>query len=456
MGSDARPAASPEWMVARTFVAAILLGTALLMTPWAHRDGRWGGAVDSLFTATSATCVTGLSAVDTATYSLAGQLVVLALIQAGGLGLMTFGTFLLAIAGRRMGLSEESAMLRVLGLGRTAGLGVVLKKTVIFTLLIEAAGAAILARRLVHVYGYDWGRAAYSGLFHSVSAFCNAGFSLYSDSLVGFRSDPVILLTVAALLILGGIGFVVMHDVTAIRFWKKRTLRGRLSLHTKIVVASSAVLIAVAWAVFAAFEWRGTLAGLGWPGKLLASFFQAVTPRTAGFNVVDMGALAPPSFFMTMAMMFVGGSPCSTAGGVKTTTLVVLILTVVTMVKGRRDTSLYERTMPESAVREAVSIFMLGALCVFFFFGVLLVTERAKAAGPGLSGSDALLFEVVSAFGTVGLSTGITPSLSALGKLCLCACMFIGRLGPLSLASFIGSKGVRQLVRYPEEDVIVG
>jgi trk system potassium uptake protein TrkH len=446
-----------EWLIVKAFAAAILVGAFLLATPWASRRGEWTPALDALFTATSATCVTGLTVVDTGShFSRFGQLVLLALIQLGGLGIMTVGTFLLVLIGRRLGLRDEFVLIDSLGSDRIQGLRSLLGRAVLFTAAMELAGAALLAWRLA-AHGLDGGQAVYSGVFHSVSAFCNAGFSLFPDNLIGLQRDPVFLLTAALLIVAGGIGFLVLHDLSFLRpaFWQ-RGRRARLSLHSKVVLQVSLWLILGGWVALTALEWGRTLAPLGLRDKLVVGLFQSVTPRTAGFNAVDMAHMHPASLFVTMGLMFVGGSPCSTAGGVKTTTVAVLLLVVFMLLRGKVEVELYGRRLPLHVVREALSVFFLGLLLVCAAFGVLLVTEAPPQMARELSVPDELLFETISAFGTVGLSTGITASLTGIGKGVVIVLMFVGRLGPLTLAVALGQKAIRQVIRYPEEGVVVG
>ncbi len=265
------------------------------------------------------------------------------------------------------------------------------------------------------------------------------------------------MLTVAGLLILGGLGFLVLFNLSSIEFWRRDLLRrGRLSLHSYIALVTSGILLAAGWVLFLLLEHEHTLAGLGWADKFSCAFFQAATPRTAGFNVVDVALLKPATRFVTLLLMFIGGSPGSTAGGIKTTTLVVLVITVAAMIRGRADTEIRMRTIPGQVVREAISIFMLGALCVVAVFAWLLLTEQRGLLAGGAAAPGDLLFETVSAFGTVGLSTGVTPALSDLGKLGIIVCMFVGRLGPLTLALIVGGRDLRQPLRFPEEEVVVG
>lgn len=452
-----RKTTRPEWTVMKTFLGLILAGTVLLMAPFSHPDFQWLHPVKALFTATSATCVTGLTVIDTGTsFNLFGQLVILALIQVGGLGLMTLATFLLLVVGRRMTMSDESAMLVSLGMGRVSGLRLVLRKTILFTFLFETAGALILFWRFSAYHGMSPGKAAYAGIFHSISAFCNAGFSIFPDNLIGVREDPWIILTLAFLLIAGGLGFIVWHELTEIKFWRIKTLRGSLSLHSRLVLVSTGCLILLGFLGFLALEWRHSLADLPYAKRVLAAFFQGVTPRTAGFNVVDMGQVTPQAFSLTVGLMFIGAAPCSTAGGIKVTTIIIMILTLRNLLTSRRDVHFNNRTIPDSAVREGLAIFVLSLIQVGVVFGILLFTENLDGQVGRYSVVDSILFETVSAFGTVGLSTGLTAQLSLAGQVVLSGMMFLGRLGPVMIASLVGRKVVTQLVRYPEESVLLG
>lgn len=450
----------PERIVIRSFALTILVGTFLLALPISNASGQWMDPLSALFTSTSAVCVTGLSVVDVSVVlSTFGQGVLLLLIQLGGLQIMTMGTLFLYLLGWRISLKTEYVLMDALGHVSLRGLQSLVRRTIIFSLLIEAVGTVMLAWRFWSVHGYSPLKAFAYGLFHTISAFCNAGFALYSDSLVGFQRDPFVLLTIALLIVLGGLGFIVLFNMTTIRFWSSdRLLRGRLNLHSTIVLQTSLILIVLGWVGFGVLEWWNTLCGLPWQDKVTCALFQSITPRTAGYSVVDMAQCQPSTLYMTMGLMFIGGSPASTAGGIKTTTFVILALTAATLFRGREETEMKRRTVPSRIVREALAISMLSVAVLAVAFAFLLLSEDLhKAVGTGaFSASESLLFEAVSALGTVGLSTGITPTLSQLGKLCLIACMFIGRVGPLALAVIVGSREVGQTTRYPEEDVVVG
>lgn len=447
-----------ELIAIKAFAMAILCGTLLLMLPFSSSTGRWTEPLTALFTATSATCVTGLIVVDTGSYfSFFGQMVILILIQLGGLGIMTLGTFLLVLVGRRLSMQNEFVLTDALGRERARGIKSLIVRACLFTLVIEMAGSFVLAYRLTAHHGYSRAKGAYYGIFHSISAFCNAGFSLYEDSLIGLRTDNLFVLNIALLIVIGGLGFMVIYNLGSVNFWPKNPLyRGTISLHSKTVLLGTLILTLVGWFLFVAFEWNQTLAPLDWGSKWICALFQSITPRTAGFNVIDMADVCPATLFSTIGLMFIGGSPGSTAGGIKTTTLIVLILTVSAMIRGKDETDLFHKTVSNRVVREAISIFLLSLFCVLVCFGALLLTQHLSITSADIASSDALLFETVSAFGTVGLSTGITPNLSVAGKLCIVVCMFIGRLGPLTIALLVGRKEIGQAIRYPEEEVIVG
>ncbi|MEI8354306.1 MAG: potassium transporter TrkG, partial [Lentisphaerota bacterium] len=328
-----------------------------------------------------------------------------------------------------------------------------LRRSLLFTLVFEGAGAAIVACRFFGA-GYGTQPAASYGIFHAVSAYCNAGFARHSDSLISFRSDPRYLGTICALIVFGGLGFLVIYNLSSFKFWRRnRKTRGRVSLHTRLVLVTTGLLLLISTLLFLATDWNGAFAGMPMETKLTSAIFSAVTPRTAGFNVVPMESFSVAGRFLHIPLMFIGGAPGSTAGGIKITALVVLILTIAAMLRGRRETHLNDRTIPLAVVREATVIFALSIFAVLFFFSLLLITE---APTVGTDVSDRLLFETVSAFGTVGLSLDTTPNLTSAGRLIIILCMFIGRIGPLTAALVIGTQEVGQRIRYPEEEVVVG
>ncbi len=445
--------------MAITFAAAILAGTVLLTLPVAQASGRFAHPLTALFLATSATCVTGLSPVDIAVHlTLFGQLVMLALMQLGGLGIMTLGTFLFEIMGRRLSMSDEQVLMRSLAFSSSGKVRSLLWRTVVFSGVWEAIGAVLLGLRFFHVHGYSAPKAAYHGVFHAVSAFCNAGFSLYPDSLSRFADDPALLLIFSVLIVAGGLGFVVQNNLGSLAPWRRdRLRRGHLLLHTRIVLFGSAVLLALGTLFVAAMEWNTGLAHLLPRDRWIGALFQSVTCRTAGFSAVDTASLGGGSKALSVVLMFVGGAPGSTAGGIKLSTAVVLLATVVAMIRNRDETEFGRRTVPTATVRESIVITVLALLLVGLFATALHVTEASNRALVPASGlSFALLFEAVSAFGTVGLSLGVTPLISGLGQVLLIGCMFVGRLGPLTLALTMSGAGQGPSRRYPEENVVVG
>ncbi|MFH1969579.1 MAG: potassium transporter TrkG [Verrucomicrobiota bacterium] len=448
---------STQWFIVKAVAVPIILGTVLLMVPLASWSGQWTDPLTALFMATSAMCVTGHTVVDPASYfSLLGQFVLLGLIQLGGLGFMTLATACLVLLGRRLSIQSELTLTASLGGEEANQFRRLLYRTIVFAFVVEGMGALVLMIRLILGHGVTAGRAFYQGIFHAVSAFCNAGFSLYPDSLITVRDDKLFILTMGALIIMGGLGFLVINEFSVFKFWRhNRLTRGRLSLHAKIVVLATVALIMAGWLVFALLEWDKTLAPLRVADKLNCALFQSITPRTAGFKVVDMAQTHTATRFVTMLLMFIGGSPGSAAGGIKTTTAMVLLFTMLAIIRGKRETIFKSRTISVRVVEEALSVFLLGIVVVGGLYGLLLVSEESALAVAQFT-SEALLFETISAFGTVGLSTGIMPGLTVVGKLLIIMGMFIGRVGPLTMVLVVGLKDTRQLVRFPEEDVNIG
>ncbi len=428
-------------VVALSFIAVILTGSILLTFPTATVDGRGTNIIDALFTATSATCVTGLIVQDTPTYfSGFGQIVILVLIQLGGLGIMTYSAFLTLLVGkftlgqRKMVqdmMEEERNVLNII--------------SYIFkmTLLLELIGMSILFLRWV-TYFKDAGQALYFSIFHSISAFCNAGFSLFSDSLVGFVADPIINLTVMGLIIIGGIGFIVVYEVTN----RLRYPRNPLSTHTKLVLITSAVLIILGFLAFFFFEFDGAILNHSLTSKFWVSLFQSVTPRTAGFNTISIASLSTITLTIMIILMFIGASPGSTGGGIKTSTLAILLLSIRAIYRRKENIEVFNRTIPSTVAYKAIALFISAIIILISMFLLLLAFENK----PFLP----LLFEAVSAFGTVGLSTGITPNLTIVGKLLIMFLMFIGRIGPLTIGLALARETTIGKVTHPEARVMIG
>ncbi len=446
---------NPPQIVIFSFLIAIFAGTILLQLPWATKEGI--SLINALFTATSATCVTGLIVVDTGSYfTRFGQLVILALIQMGGLGIMTFSCLFAILFGRKISIKGRMIMQSALNHNEGAGIFYLLKNIVLYTLVFEGVGALILFFHWRKIFPDNFAQTAYQAVFHAISGFCNAGFSLFKNSLMQFRGDALTNLVMITLIIVGGLGFFVLIDLSKLRFSLRKAERERnkVSLQTKMVISSTAILIALAFLVFFFLERNNTLSGLSAGGKILASFFQAVTPRTAGFNTLPVAQMRPVSQFFTLILMFVGASPGGTGGGIKTCTFIILLAIWWSMFKNKGYVSSFGRTIPRLILRRAVVIGVLGISWIFLAATLLLVIEGKVGNQSGflLKG----LFEVTSAFGTVGLTTGITPQLSYLGRILIILTMFVGRLGPLTLALAITRPEERKIFKFPEEKVMIG
>jgi potassium uptake TrkH family protein len=433
----------PLQLVAVGFAGAIAAGAALLMLPVAAA-GDAATPLTALFTATSAVCVTGLVVVDTPTaWSPFGQGVILLLIQIGGFGIMTMASLLGLMISRRLGLQTRlaaAASTRTVGLGDVRSVLVGVARV---TLIVEVVTAVLLTARWTLGYGEPIGRALWLAVFHAVSAFNNAGFSLFSDSLVGFATDPWICLPIAIAVILGGLGFPVILEL-----WRQHRRPSRWSLHSKITLLMTGVLLPLGTAFFLLAEWGNTLAGFDVPGRVLAAFTQSVMPRTAGFNSVDTGSMHEGTLLGTDVLMFIGGGSASTAGGIKVTTFAVLLFVIWSEVRGDPDVSLFDRRITTSAQRQAVSVVLVGAAVVVIPTIAISLTSRF--------GVGEVLFEVISASGTVGLSTGITSELSPVHQLIIVALMFLGRLGPITFAAALAVRERQRFFRYPESAPIIG
>lgn len=437
----------PSRVVAAGFAAVVLLGTVLLMLPVASESGVATSWVVALFTATSAVSVTGLFVVDTPTYwSTFGELVILGLIQVGGFGVMTLASLLGLLVVRRLGLRMQrsaQAETKSFGLGEVRR---VVAGVIVLSLVVEVLTAAVLTARFAAGYGKSFGQAAYLGVFHGVSAFNNAGFGLFSDSLIGFAADPWICLPIVAAFVLGGLGFPVLFEV--IRHVRRR--QRRWSMHARITLSVYAGLAVFGTVAVTAIEWSNpaTLGQFGTGGKLLVGFFQGMSPRTAGFNSVDTGALQPATLLITDVLMFIGGGSAGTAGGIKVTTFALLAFVMLAEARGEPSVHAVGRKVPREAHRQALTVVLAGTGMVLVATLALLIMSPFRL--------DAVLFEAVSAFGTVGLSTGITGELPAAGQIILVVLMFAGRVGPITLASALALRERNRRYDLPEERPIVG
>lgn len=436
----------PTQVVVAGFGVAAGVGTALLMLPVARRGPGGASLLEALFTAVSAVCVTGLSVVDTPVHWTGfGQVVILCLIQLGGLGIMTFASLLVVLVSHRLGLRARltaAAETKTLGLGevRSVVLGVVK-----VSLLLETVTALVLVLRFATGYDNSWPRALWLGVFHAVSAFNNAGFALYSDSLMGFVTDPWICLPIACAVIAGGLGFPVLFELR--RRWRRPM---SWSLHTKIVMWASAIFLVGGSAFITGIEWTNpaTLGPLDVPGKLLAGFFQGVMPRSAGFSTIDTARMNPASWLGMDVLMFVGGASASTAGGIKITTFAVLFFVLYAEVRGESAVNIFHRRLHGDTQRQALTVVLLSVAAVVGSTVVFMVFTDINL--------DRSLFEVISAFATVGLSTGVTADLPSAEQVLLIVLMFIGRLGPITVASALALRRRVRLYDLPEERPVIG
>ncbi len=459
-GGDARvPSAwrrlSPAQLFVGSFLLLVVVGTVgFRMLPGLY-TGEPLGWVDALFTATSAVCVTGLIVVDTAThFTRLGQLYLLVLIQLGGLGMITFTSVIIVAMGRRLSVRQERLVgpdiLPVVSYERLT------RHVVEFTVLFETAGALLLYVAFVPRLG--WSGAAWPAIFHSVSAFCNAGFSTFSTSLVEFRNAPIVLTLIMLLIVAGGIGFLTMVELR--HWWSTRRAGGgyRLSVHSRLVLVTTAILLVGGWLLFAAFEWRVTLQPMSLGDRIVNALFLSTTTRTAGFNAVDHAAMTDSSNFLSILLMFVGGSPGSTAGGIKTTTLALLVLLALSRFRGREVVHVAARTVPEETVQRAVGLAASAFALVTASIFVLTLSEHSGTPHPARGDFLTFMFESVSAFNTVGLSMGATTELSTVGRWVVIVLMFVGRVGPLTFAAALAlaARRHRATYRYATEDVVVG
>ncbi len=435
-------------MIAIVYVFIIFIGTFLLAMPFSSTTRTFTPFIDSLFTATSATCITGLVIYDTYTHwSVFGQLVILFLIQIGGIGFMTIMTRIAIFLRGRLSLTEKTLFLQSTSNYNVGSAPRLIKRVVFGTLIFEGIGALLLSTRFIPVFG--WGRGIYYAIFHSVSAFCNAGFDLMGilgeySSLTSFVGDPVVNLTIVILILIGGLGFLVWSDLINCKCkWKS------LNLHSKVVLTATAGLVAIPFLLMFAFEYNHSMADLNFGEKLLASLFHAVTPRTAGFNTVDMSSMSESGRLLTIVLMFIGGSSGSTAGGIKTTTFVVILLAVIACIKRKDSITVSKRRLETSAILQAAAI-VVTYLCAIIFACMLIGFMQSD-----LMMSD-IVFEVVSAIGTVGLSVGITESLNVGSKIVLIFLMYAGRVGLLSLAMIFARKKINVPISRPIGKIIIG
>lgn len=432
---------NPFQLLVLVFLFFITLGTILLKIPLATTNSiSW---IDALFTATSAITVTGLVVVDTGTtFTTFGQYIVLILIQVGGLGIMSFAVLIFMMLGKKIGFKERLIVQNALNQTSLGGVIKLVKNIFIYSFTIEIIAMLILAIKWVPEFG--WGKGMYYSFFHSISAFNNAGFSIWSDSLIGYVGDPLVNLVITFLFIVGGIGFTVLSDI-----WYKRSFK-KFSLHSKLMIVGTFIINLVAMIIIFTLEYSnpntlGTLSTLG--DKLWGSYFQAVTPRTAGFNTLDIGSLHEATIVFMLLLMFVGAGSASTGGGIKLTTFLVIVLSVLTFLRQKNQITIGNRAIKDKVIIRSLAISAISILLIFVSVFILNITESE----PFIK----IIFEVISAFGTVGLSMGITADLSYIGKLIIVFIMLLGKLGPLTFA-FSLAKPKQEKIRYPSEDILTG
>jgi trk system potassium uptake protein TrkH len=446
----------PERLLVLSFAGLIVVGTlGFRLLPGLYVGERLSW-LDALFTATSAICVTGLIVVDTATYFTPfGQAYLALLIQVGGLGIITFTTLLMLALGRRLSLHHEAVSAGGVGVAPDVDFRDLVRNVVRFTLALEAVGALVLFIAWVPDMGLG---AAGHAAFHAVSAFCNAGFSTFADNVVGFRASAFTLGVVMSMVVTGGVGFLVLEEMHLL--WKQRGSgrRTRLSLHSQLVLGTTAVMLMGGWLAMAVLEWDNTLAGLGLFDRLGNALFMSVTPRTAGFNSIDYSQASEGTSFVTILLMSVGGSPGSTAGGLKTTTVAAIGLLALARLRGGHRAHALGRTIPDDTIQRAVGLFAVSFAIVTLGILLLVVTQGGPGSSAGGVGFLPFMFEAVSAFNTVGLSLGATHGLDGTGKWIIILLMYVGRVGPLALAAAVSlsrTTGDRDF-RYAYEDVLIG
>ena len=436
---------SPSRKLILGFLFAILLGTFILMMPFSLKEGEKLSFLSSLFTIVSAVCVTGLTVVDVSkVFSPAGDLVIIFFIQLGGLGVMTFSSILFLAMGKRMTFYERELLKEERNADSSGEISSFIKKLLLTVFIIESIGAIILTWEFAKEMPIN--KAVFYGIFHSISAFCNAGFSLFSNNLEAYKANPIINLTIGYLITLGGIGFAVITSVIMV------IRRGidRFNLTSKVAIIISMILTFGGMILFFILEYSNsaTLGDLNFIQKILASYFQSVTLRTAGFNTIPLGELRNSTIFMCCILMFIGASPGSTGGGIKTTTFGVILFYVIGIVKKKENVEIFNRRLDWEIMNRALAILVLATTYVSIVIMLMLIAENFSP--------EEIVFEVISAFGTVGLTLGITPDLSTFSKLLLIFTMFVGRLGPMTFALAIGETKKKALSKYPKENILVG
>ncbi|WP_215144104.1 TrkH family potassium uptake protein [Exiguobacterium qingdaonense] len=434
----------PARFIAGGFLLAILIGATLLYMPFSQEQPvSW---IDCLFIATSAGTVTGLSTVDIgSSFTLFGELVIVALIQIGGLGFMTIALMLLSLLGKKIGLKQRILLQESLNLAGPGGTVRLVRNIVFTTIIVQWMGMMFLTFELYRTGDYSFGTALHYGFFHAVSAFNNAGFALFPDSLMSFEQNTAIVVTIAMMITIGGLGFTTIADVTEVRGWK------RLALHSKIMILSLFIINGVAWFILMLFEWvsnKGVMYGKPFGEALHVTFFQAVTTRTAGFNTIDISTMAPASIGLILILMYIGAGAASTGSGIKVTTLAVIFADMWAFIAGKKETVIMERTIDPFQIKKAYVVAISSFLFILIITALVILTNGHIPAGS-------ILFETVSAFGTVGLSLGITAELNDAGKGFIMFMMLLGRVGSLTILFTVARQANRK-IRYPKEKILIG
>lgn len=446
-----RLAHNPPIFVLYSFMLAIFIGTLLLLLPRATVEGEHTSLLDALFTSTSATCVTGLIVKNTGThFTLLGKSIILLLIQIGGLGIMTVSSAFAMILGQKLTASSENLIQNVVGESNKVDMLSLLKNIILVTIIFEIIGALLLystfKKLTINGELLSNFEVIYYSIFHSISAFCNAGFSLFEDSFIGFKSNFNINFVITFLIIFGGIGFPVLVDIK--RNFMEKFRFSRFSLHTKIVLCGTAFLLILGFVSYFISEYNCTMKNFSLIDRIYSSYFQSVTTRTAGFNTIDTSALSKPSVFTSVLFMFIGASPGSTGGGIKTTAFVILVVAVIAMLRGSRDVNIFKRKVSESIINKVMVLITISLTLLSVMIFLLLLIEPFPF--------EQTVFEAFSAFGTVGLSMGITPFLSSLGKVIIIILMYFGRVGPLTLIFAISEMKAKTSYLFTEEKINIG
>ena len=433
---------NPPLVLSLGFAILITIGGVLLSLPFFTNSGEATDLIDSMFVAASASCVTGLTPVNTLEHwNTYGHVLIIILIQIGGLGVMSLASIIPLILGKKIGMKSRQILKEQLNVESLEGMIVLFKYVLVFTFGTEILGAILLSIKFIPMYGA--GRGVWVAIFHSISAFCNAGFDILGDSLYPLRSDLLVNLTLSALVIVGGLGFVVTNEL-----FRRRSFKN-ISTHSKLVLMVSGILLALGTIMFLLLEGGdGVLQHEGVKGSILESFFQSVVARTAGFYSVNLANIKDSTALMLMGLMFVGGSPGSTAGGIKTTTLGVLFLSTHAVTRGEREPVVFGRHIGTEIIRKALAIFLVSITIILSVSFILTITESAPLVD--------ILYETVSALATVGASKGMTPDLTDIGKVLITVCMYLGRLGPMTMAFAFGMKDKKSLIRYPESFISIG